>query len=239
MDREAESRVLSETEVLNRAGWLKDVMLLEEAKLRDLKQKARVKWIKDGDENSAFSHGSIKSNISKSRVNGVLKNGVWVEDPGLVKQEFYEHFSDRFTEPLVDRHSFSNNGFSRLSHQSACFFITEFSIDDIKAAIWSCGSDKAPGPDGFYFNFVKRFWDLMAADLLNVFRYYHGGGEISIGCNASFIALIPKVVDPTILADFRPISLIGCLYKIYSKTLAIRLKKVIPEVVGLEQSAFL
>lgn len=75
-------------------------------------------------------------------------------------------------------------------------------------------------------------------DLLNVFRYYHGVGEINVNCNASFIALIPKVTDPILITDFRPISLIGCLYQIYSKTLALRLKKVIPEVVGMEQSAF-
>lgn len=42
-----------------------------------------------------------------------------------------------------------------------------------------------------------------------------------------------------LIADYRPISLIGCLCKIYSKVLANRLKKVVSYVVGSEQSGFI
>lgn len=76
----------------------------------------------------------------------------------------------------------------------------------------------------------------MASDLLNVFRFYHAGGEIRIGCNASFIALIPNIYD---IAEFRSISMFGCLYKVYSKNFAKGLKKDVPEVIGVNQSAFL
>lgn len=41
-----------------------------------------------------------------------------------------------------------------------------------------------------------------------------------------------KIKDPITLGDFRPISLIGCLYKIIAKTLANRLKKVIDKSIG-------
>lgn len=47
-----------------------------------------------------------------------------------------------------------------------------------------------------------------------------------------------KVKDPLRLDDFRPISLIGSLYKIIAKILALRFKKVIGSVVGDVQSAF-
>ena len=46
--------------------------------------------------------------------------------------------------------------------------------------------------------------------------------RIPIGCNASFITLIPKVRNPTMVSDFRPISLIGVQYKINTKLLANR-----------------
>ena len=32
-------------------------------------------------------------------------------------------------------------------------------------AVWDCGSTKAPGPDGFTFGFLKRYWDLVASDV--------------------------------------------------------------------------
>lgn len=56
---------------------------------------------------------------------------------------------------------------------------------------------------------------------------------------STFIALIPKRSNPQEIKDFRPITLIGCLYKIISKILANRLNKVLTSVVSLNQSAFL
>ena len=38
--------------------------------------------------------------------------------------------------------------------------------------------------------------------------------------NASFLALIPKKVDAVEIKDFRPINLVGGIYKIISKVLA-------------------
>lgn len=46
--------------------------------------------------------------------------------------------------------------------------------------------------------------------------------NIPKGCNASFIAVVPKVHDPTKLDQYRPISLVGSLYKIISKVLSDR-----------------
>ena len=59
------------------------------------------------------------------------------------------------------------------------------------------------------------------------------------GSNASFICLIPKVDNPQQLDDFRPISLVGCLYKIISKVLSLRLKKVISKLIDYRQSTLL
>nr|GEY75940.1 putative ribonuclease H protein At1g65750 family [Tanacetum cinerariifolium] len=50
--------------------------------------------------------------------------------------------------------------------------------------------------------------------------------EISSGCNASLVTIIPKVADPIALGDYHPISLIGCYYKIIANMLAKRVKWV-------------
>jgi len=57
--------------------------------------------------------------------------------------------------------------------------------------------------------------------------------------NASFISLIPKTPGALSLKDFRPISLVGGIYKIIAKVLANRLKTVMDKVISKSQSAFI
>jgi len=67
---------------------------------------------------------------------------------------------------------------------------------------------------------------------------FHQNGKLLKGINSTFIALIPKVECPQSLNDFRPISLVGSLYKILAKLLANRLRQVIGSVISKAQSTF-
>ncbi|KAL2329555.1 hypothetical protein Fmac_017136 [Flemingia macrophylla] len=68
----------------------------------------------------------------------------------------------------------------------------------------------------------------------------HGKTDLQgLGVKASFIALIPKVEVSTKLGEYRPISLVGSIYKIISKVIATRLSKVIHLVVEDTQSKFM
>ncbi|GJW53439.1 RNA-directed DNA polymerase, eukaryota [Tanacetum coccineum] len=63
--------------------------------------------------------------------------------------------------------------------------------------------------------------------------------HIPSGCNSSFITLVPKVDDPLVIGDFRPISLIGSQYKIIAKILANRLSQVVSSVVSEVQVTYI
>ena len=52
-----------------------------------------------------------------------------------------------------------------------------------------------------------------------------------------FITLIPKVPSPTRIGDFRPISLLGSLYKLVAKVLAGKLASVMDKLVSSNQFA--
>jgi len=67
---------------------------------------------------------------------------------------------------------------------------------------------------------------------------FHYNGKLTKWLNSTFIALIPKVNNPQRLNDFRPISLVECLYKVLAVVLANRLRLVIGSVVSDSQSAF-
>jgi hypothetical protein len=52
-----------------------------------------------------------------------------------------------------------------------------------------------------------------------VLNYFHGMGSFERSLNATFLALIPKKVEAVEMKDFRPISLVGGVYKILAKLL--------------------
>ena len=70
------------------------------------------------------------------------------------------------------------------------------------------------------------------------FNEFHVNGVITGELGATFIALVPKKDGAISIKDFRPISLIGSLYKILAKVLANRLCKVLPEIISEIQGAF-
>lgn len=94
------------------------------------------------------------------------------------------------------------------------------------------------GPDGVNFGFFKELWADLKHDILRFMVEFHCNGKLSRGINSNFIALIPKIDNPRKLNDYRPISLVGSIYKVLAKVLANRLRQVIGTVVSEEQSAF-
>ena len=86
--------------------------------------------------------------------------------------------------------------------------------------------DKAPSPDGFSMAFFQSCWCILKAEIMAVFQNFHTHAVFEKSLNASFLALIPKKVNAVKIKDFRPISLVGEIYKIISKVLANRLRRV-------------
>jgi len=63
-------------------------------------------------------------------------------------------------------------------------------------------------------------------------------GQFPPSLNSTNIALIPKGTEQKTMKDWRPIALCNVLYKLLSKVLANRLKKVLYKCIADSQSAF-
>ena len=75
--------------------------------------------------------------------------------------------------------------------------------------------------------------------MLVVFSEFYEYGSFVRSLNATFLSLIPKKVNAVEVKDFRPISLVGSMYKILAKVLANRLSVVLAAVISPSQNAFI
>jgi hypothetical protein len=171
-------------------------------------------------------------------LSSILVNDQRVEGVQPVRQAVFDHFSSHFRACPDERPRVDDLHFSTLTTAEGGNLVKPFSIEEVHAAIWDCDSFKSPGPDGINFGFLKEFWPELKEDIMRFITEFHRNGKLSKGINSTFIALIPKVDNPQKLNDFRPISLVGSLYKILAKVLANRLRQVVGSVVSEVQSAF-
>nr|GEV31949.1 RNA-directed DNA polymerase, eukaryota [Tanacetum cinerariifolium] len=172
-----------------------------------------------------------KNSTQKSKIH-------WCSDPNSVKDVFKCHFETRFKKPCDDRLKLNSSFDKRLSPNQLEDLHRFVSRDEIRKAVWSCGDNKSPGPDGFTFEFFRKYWHIVGSDFCATVEHFFDMGVLPEGCKSSFIALIPKVPDAKFVGDFRPICLIGCVYKVITKVLAILLATVISDLVSETQSAF-
>ncbi|GJV91216.1 hypothetical protein Tco_1539029 [Tanacetum coccineum] len=112
------------------------------------------------------------------------------------------------------------------------------SVNEKKEVMWHYGGDKSPRPDGFTFKLIKEYWDMVE----NFLSIWSKGLKLIASSHVDATLLLlpsyPKKSDPFDIKDFRPISLLGCQYKVIAKALANRLQKVVHLVISDVQTAY-
>ena len=103
--------------------------------------------------------------------------------------------------------------------------------EEIRDTLFSISPLKALGPDGLHALFFQSQWDTVGGSLCNLILNIFQHLKRIQGINQTFLSLIPKVDSPEFVKHFRPISLCNVVYKVITKILANRLKKIMPTVI--------
>ena len=98
---------------------------------------------------------------------------------------------------------------------------------------------KAPEPDGFPVLFYKKYWAIVGESITRVVTSFFQAGRMLAEVNNSFIVLIPKSQSLTSFNHYRPISLCNVVYKIITKLLVSRLRKILHKLISPTQAAFI
>ncbi|GKU98552.1 hypothetical protein SLEP1_g11544 [Rubroshorea leprosula] len=204
-----------------------------------MQQKSRKAWVAQGDANTRFFHNCVKGRWRRTEMNSIQIKGDQIRNANKMKEEIACYFEELYTEVEKDRPRLDRLYFKQLTGEDNDILTSPFTEEEIKIAVGECDSMKAPGPNGFNFRFVKAEWDVIKADVVRFLQEFQANGKLVRGLNTSFVVLVPKVENPVRIEEYRPISLVGAMYKILAKLLANRLKKVLENLIGEQQMAFL
>ena len=87
---------------------------------------------------------------------------------------------------------------------------------------------KVLGLDGMSPLFYQKYWDIVGPCVLDCVLQALNSGIMPRHANETIICLVPKTKNPQKITEYRPINLCNVLYKIISKVLANKLKKILP-----------
>ena len=126
----------------------------------------------------------------------------------------------------------------KVSSKMIAMLTADFQEFEVCRALKQMYPLKSSSPNGMPPLFFQHFWPTIGGVVRKTILDFLNLGVIPPKFNETHIVLIPKVKDPKKVTDFRPISLCNVIYKLASKVLANRLKKVLPNVISDSQSAF-
>ncbi len=127
---------------------------------------------------------------------------------------------------------------TRVSNETNKELTKELTLKEIRDAISAMPKGKTPRSNGIPTEFFQEFIDEISPTLLQAFSAMLRNGETSKLINKGLITLIPKSEDHAKLRNWRPITLLGSLYKILAKTLARRLQVFLPNIIRPGQTGF-
>lgn len=195
------------------------------------KQRSRENWLKWGDKNTKWFHKKANMRRKRNTIDKIKDaNGHWVSNPEELPNVFVDYFSKLFKSVDVSEGDMDRalNCISRcVTNEMNDCLLAPCSEEEIWVALFQMCPTKAPEPDGFPALFYQHFWDSVKDKTIETCLNVLNKGASVQSLNHTNIALIPKIMHPQGSADFRPISLCNVSYKIISKVLANRLKKIL------------
>ena len=164
-------------------------------------------------------------------------NGEWFSEEQKVREGIANAFQQLLSEDMGWKADIRRLQLDQISQQDAELEIP-FLETEVHSALMEMNGDKAPGPDGITVAFWQSCWDFAKVEILEMFKEFHEHSSFLKSLNNTFLVLIPKKSGVEDLGGFRPISLLGGLYKLLAKVIANRIKKVVGKVVSTTQNAF-
>ena len=221
-----------------------------EQQLRDMEIEANQKLFihthttirETNEEPTKYFYNLLKTRQKQSTMDSLLTHdGRIVTDQSDIMAEaklFYENlYTEETNLSLEDQNFFLQKIDKTLSLEEKEILDKDIDLEELKTALFMSKKEKTAGYDGIPYEFYQTFWHILGQDFLNVVHYsLNVAKHLPFSQTTSIVTLMYKKNDRMQLKNWRPLSLLCCDYKIISKTLSNRLKKVLNTILSIRQT---
>jgi len=212
----------------------------EREKCRGAILRSKAKYALEGEKCTGYFLGLEKRRQSKTYINEInTKEGKATKDYVEILERVQEFYEELYKRGGVDEKSIDDvleSVENVLSKEDGDWCDREIEEAEVIEAIEGLRSGKSPGSDGIGIEWYKVYKEEVAPILVEVFRGIERTGIVQNRMVEGVIALVHKKGNRLDIGNYRPISLLNVDYKILTKVLANRVKKVIGGLVQPTQS---
>ena len=192
-------------------------------------------WLLSGDKNTNYFHKQAEAHKNYNAVAEINFQGELIKEFDGIKQAAHATFKDLFTAPVEDPIDVMAYPFdlipNLISPEENNLLNASVTMNELKGIISIMKPDSSPGPDGFTTRFFSSCWSIIKMDLLKMIRHSQLVNKLGGSTNSSFLALIPKEKGSNSFNRFRPILLCNTSYKIITKIIATRIKRILSRII--------
>ena len=150
-------------------------------------------------------------------------------DPDHLNQHF-NTTSERLTPKLRQSPNELKSIIENLPHEQApTFTLRPATYDEVKSALNKTRNDCSTGPDSIPINLLKPVSEFIISPLTHVINCFIESSEFPKAWKQARISPIPKIPSPQTLSDYRPVSVLPVLSKVYERIIMTQLVKFIDE----------
>ena len=239
LDQAMDKRMLSADERQFRAMLKVNCLGIAALQRSMWRQRSRITQVREGHASTRFFQAKATARRRKSFIHRLMVDGVPVTSQVGKEQAMFDFFSQ-----LLGRRRVRTSTLNLQNIELPAVELSELERpileDEVKAVLFDLDPSKAPGPDGYSALFFQSCWDTIKFDIMAAIREIENLNARKLHLlNSATIVLLPKNPEASTPRDFRPISLINFISKLFMKILASRLRCRMNDLVQPCQSAFI
>ena len=191
------------------------------------------------DAPSSFFFGLERKDGQRRVIHTLLSDtGQELTEPGQIRARSVEFYSSLYSLEYEEKDTLEGfcSGLPQVSMETNSQLERPLHIEELLAALQSMQGRRAPGIDGLTVEFYKAYWEIVSADLLDVFNESLACGSMPMSCHRAVIMLLPKKGNLQDLMNWRPVSLLCVDYKLLSKAFANRLREAMELSIHRDQT---